>query len=564
MAPTQLGPYRIERKIGHGGMGAVYAAFDSSAERRVAVKVLAPQMAADTGFRQRFEAEIESLKKLLHPGIVRLYGYGRQEGSLYYAMELVEGTSLEDELRAGRRFDWRETADLGVQICRALRHAHDHVIIHRDIKPANLLLSASGEVRLSDFGIARLFGNRLTGSGGVIGTAEYMSPEQADSKPATPRSDLYSLGCVLYALLTGRPPFAADSFPAMLHHHCFTPPSPISDLAPDTPASLCKVVMRLLEKDPQQRYASAQMVAREIESLRDEIVGAAPQGDRPVRPAGEAPASPSTTGPDDSAAPPSDRPSAEPPPDRFTEVAAAPVKAVEPSSSPWRIWRSPQTLMLVALLLVVIVSIAWVARGPDSQQLWERIVAAAAAEDSNRLLSVEKDVEQLQAVLPADDPRHEKLQSHREVIKLMRQDRRLRRKSPDAASRASLSPIERLYAEALDAAQIDADEGVQRLETLIAFYDIPGDETPATRRVITLAQRQLLALRPLAFERREEHLRIATERLRFADKLAAKNPAAANRIRTAVIQQYAHKPWAIDLVAEALRSSQEQKKSAAK
>ncbi|MEX0586817.1 MAG: serine/threonine-protein kinase [Pirellulales bacterium] len=567
MHPEQLGPYRIEQKLGRGGMGAVYAAHDASSDRRVAVKVLVPQMAADAGFRLRFEAEIESLKKLLHPGIVRLYGYGRQDGTLYYAMELVDGTSLEDELRAGRRFDWRETADLAVQICRALRHAHDNGIIHRDIKPANLLLGRNGDVRLSDFGIARLFGNRLTGSGGVIGTAEYMSPEQADGRPATPRSDLYSLGCVFYALLAGRPPFQADSFPAMLHHHCFTPPTPISEVAPDTPASLGRVVMRLLAKDPHKRFASAQLVAREIESLREEILQAEPrQGDTPPRATselvGRAGAGPSTTGPAEalaaSAAASIDAP-APPQPDRFTEVTTATSVGTE-TSTLWQVLRSPQTLMLATLLLAVIGSLAWVARGPTTDELWVRVQAAADAEDPERLVGVDGDVQQLLERLPPSDPRRESVETYREMITLVRRDRRVRRQLPDSQRRAALSPVERLYAEALDAAQVDPDEGVERLETLIVFYDVPGDDSPNVRRTVALAQRQLRSLRPLALKRREEHMKIVGERLRFAESIATTNRPAADKIRAAVIQQYAQKPWAAKLVAKAQRSLAAHKK----
>ncbi|MGH7192575.1 MAG: serine/threonine protein kinase, partial [Candidatus Saccharimonadales bacterium] len=136
----RLGPYQIGRKLGKGGMGTVYAGLNVETGEQAAVKVLSALMAHEEGFRERFEAEIESLKKLHHPNIVRLFGYGEQDGYLFYGMELVEGRSLEEELQAGRTFDWREVSDLAIQVCRALKHAHDRGVIHRDIKPANLLL----------------------------------------------------------------------------------------------------------------------------------------------------------------------------------------------------------------------------------------------------------------------------------------------------------------------------------------------------------------------------------------------------------------------------------------
>ncbi len=211
MQLTHLGPYEIEKPLGKGGMGSVYAAIDSQTGQRVAIKALAPQLAMAEGFRERFEAEIESLKTLRHDGIVRLYGYGEQDGVLFYSMELVDGISLEDELKAGRRFNWREVTNIAIQLSLALKHAHDHGIIHRDIKPANILLSGEEQVKLADFGIARLFGTTsLTTAGGVLGTADYMSPEQADGRPVTARCDQYSLGGVMYALLAGRPPFREE------------------------------------------------------------------------------------------------------------------------------------------------------------------------------------------------------------------------------------------------------------------------------------------------------------------------------------------------------------------
>ena len=154
-------------------------------------------------------------------------------------MELVLGSSLEEELRRGRRFDWRETAEIGIQVCRALRHAHDRGVIHRDIKPANLLLAKTGTVKLSDFGIARLFGNtRITVAGSVLGTADYMAPEQASAGAIGPRSDLYSLGGVLFALLAGRGPFKASSVVEMLDKHRSEPAEPVNRFADNVPEEL--------------------------------------------------------------------------------------------------------------------------------------------------------------------------------------------------------------------------------------------------------------------------------------------------------------------------------------
>ncbi|HET6883790.1 MAG TPA: serine/threonine-protein kinase [Pirellulales bacterium] len=265
----RLGPYQIGRKLGRGGMGTVYAAVNVETEQPAAVKVLSPALAQEEGFRERFEAEIESLKKLHHPNIVSLFGYGEQDGNHFYGMELVEGRSLEEELIAGRKFDWREVTDLTIQICRALKHAHDRGVIHRDIKPANLLLADDGVIKLSDFGIAKLFGNTgLTADGGVLGTAEYMAPEQADGRPVTHRCDLYSLGGVMFALLARRPPFRAATMVEMLQLQRFAQPEPLRRFAPDAPAELEAIISLLLEKDPEKRIPTAMVLSRRLEAMR--------------------------------------------------------------------------------------------------------------------------------------------------------------------------------------------------------------------------------------------------------------------------------------------------------
>ncbi len=266
-----LGPYQLVRKLGRGGMGVVYEGVDVETGQRAALKVLSAALSEDEDFRSRFETEIETLRRLKHPNIVRLFGFGQQEGLLFYAMELVDGPSLEGELRRGRRFSWQETAQMGLQICRGLRHAHDRGVIHRDLKPGNLLLAADGTVKLADFGIAQLFGrSRLTAVGTVVGTLDYMAPEQAEGGVVDARADLYSLGAVLYCLLSGRPPLRAKTLAEMLEKLHHNRPEPIRQLVPDVPEPLEQLLEQLLEKDPQRRMATAQMAARRLEALLQE------------------------------------------------------------------------------------------------------------------------------------------------------------------------------------------------------------------------------------------------------------------------------------------------------
>jgi serine/threonine-protein kinase len=272
MQLTRLGPYEIGKPLGKGGMGSVYEATNIETGQRVAVKALTPHLAMAEGFRERFDAEIESLKALRHEGIVRLYGYGEQDGVLFYSMELVDGVSLEDELRAGRRFAWREVTQIAIQLSLALKHAHDHGIVHRDIKPANILLYDEDRVKLADFGIARLFGNtQLTTAGGVLGTADYMSPEQADGRPVTARCDQYSLGGVMYALLAGRPPFRAVNLPQMLQLQRFARPEPVRRYAPEAPEQLERVIGQLLAKEPAERFPNMQVLARHLQAMTNAL-----------------------------------------------------------------------------------------------------------------------------------------------------------------------------------------------------------------------------------------------------------------------------------------------------
>ena len=273
MNPEKLGPFKIGRVLGRGGMGAVYEGTHETDGSIVAIKVLTDTLDEDTEGRVRFESEIETLKLLHHPNIVRLSGFGEEQGRLYYVMEFIDGISLQQELRKKRFFEWYEVAKIGLEICQALRHAHDRGVIHRDIKPANILLDRQGNIKLSDFGIARFFGGRqITDAHSVVGTLEYMSPEQALANPIGLSSDLYSLGCVLYALLTDKPPFAARSLPELLRKHADVSPVPVQSIRYDVPDDLEYLIADLLLIRPEGRPRNAQLVAKRLQSLLHALV----------------------------------------------------------------------------------------------------------------------------------------------------------------------------------------------------------------------------------------------------------------------------------------------------
>ena len=265
----RLGPYRIDKLLGRGGMGTVYAGTHEETGERAAIKALSLTLADDGNFRERFAAEIETLKQIEHPNIVRLYGEGEQDGQLFYVMELVDGKTLQEELQQGHRFGWREVTRIGIEVCQALKHAHDRGIIHRELKPANLLRDEEGHIKLTDFGIAKLFGaTHLTADGSVVGTADYMAPEQSDGSPISYRTDLYSLGNVMFTLLCKRPPFTGKSIPELLHKLRYEDPPLVRRFAHDVPRELEEIISQLLEKDPDDRIPTALALANRLKAMQ--------------------------------------------------------------------------------------------------------------------------------------------------------------------------------------------------------------------------------------------------------------------------------------------------------
>lgn len=268
MIPERIGPYHLERLLGTGGMGSVYLGRHSEAGYLAAVKVLPATMAREEGFVVRFQREIEALRQLKSPHIVQLYDDGADDGTYYYAMEYVDGETLTELLKQERRLPWREVIAMSLQMCAALKAAHDAGIIHRDLKPSNLLISADRTVKLSDFGVAQVFAaSRLTVTGGIIGTAEYMSPEQAQGKRASRRSDLYSLGAVIYTMLTGRPPFSGETAIEVLKKHQFGQFDRPRNFVPELPSWLDELVCQLLEKDPEKRPSDAYVVSKRLQEI---------------------------------------------------------------------------------------------------------------------------------------------------------------------------------------------------------------------------------------------------------------------------------------------------------
>jgi eukaryotic-like serine/threonine-protein kinase len=275
--------YRLGSLLGVGGMAKVYLADDRVLERQVAVKVLSPPYAQDPMFVERFRREARAAARLSHPNIVAVFDSGSDANQHYLVMEYVAGQSLAELLHRQGRLTPRRAAELAVEVCAALAAAHAQGLVHRDVKPANVLVDADGRVKVADFGIVKAAATAtLTGTGTVLGTAAYLSPEQAQGGPVDARSDLYSLGCLLYELLCGTPPFGsgADSPPvAVATRHLHQPPEPPSAHNPQVDAGLDAVVLTALAKEPAQRYQSAVELQDALERvLAGDAVAAGPVG----------------------------------------------------------------------------------------------------------------------------------------------------------------------------------------------------------------------------------------------------------------------------------------------
>lgn len=327
-------PFELLERIGEGGMGAVYRARFVKNDRVVAVKLL-PADVTDKKILARFEREMQVLRSLRHPSIVHCFGGVCEGDRRFYAMEYVAGGTLSELLRKHGRLAPDRTIGYALEMCQALEAAHERGVIHRDVKPANFLITAEGRLKLSDFGVAAvLAGRRITADDRTVGTFLYMAPEQISGKPpVSPQTDLYALGCVLFELLTGRPPFQGATSGEVLQKHLNKPPPPVSSLAMSCPPELDDLIARLLAKKPGDRPSSAAAVASELTALQTSVTLIE------RRSAGLAPTKPAIAGP------------SVPPPEPEEPVQAA-AGGVRPRLSSAPLWLLAGCLVAVAALVL--------------------------------------------------------------------------------------------------------------------------------------------------------------------------------------------------------------------
>jgi eukaryotic-like serine/threonine-protein kinase len=422
MIGSRLGPWTLDRELGRGGMGTVFLAHaDTPAgPRPAAVKVLAPELAAEPGFLHRFQREIEILRKLDHPNIVAFLESGVEGGHYYFVMEYVPGPSYEALLLERGRLPWPEVLDLAWQVAPALKHAHDRGVIHRDLKPSNLLRAPAEQgpgpthpapVKLTDFGIASLFASpHLTVTGGVIGTPEYLSPEQAAGKPVTRRSDLYSLGVLLYTLLTGRTPFEGDPVD-LLHKHRYGQFERPSRLVPEVHHELEEVVCQLLEKEPDRRPADAGVLFRRLDSLKKKLAFQA---------------SAATAAPEHRTAPASTGPSArEGPATLMSRLMRTELERQQRGGPLRRLFNHP--LVLVPLFLLTVGALVWSLWPMSPETMFQRgsaLMASSDPDDWDRAWS--KYLDPLEQKYP-DHPHKEEVAKLRQEYDERRAERRAER-----------------------------------------------------------------------------------------------------------------------------------------
>lgn len=495
MIGARIGNWYLEAEIGRGPHGAVYRArgFDDSS-RRAAVKVLTDASARDPAFVQRFPAEMLAVQRLDHPNIARSFDSGSHGGLPYFASEFIDGTDGAKLLEAGRR-PWPEVLSMAVQMARALKHGHNRNVLHRDLKPAHLMLTGDGTLKLIGFGLARIVPPVLAPVP-AIGTAAYLPPETASGKPPTRRSDFYSLGGVLYTLLTGRPPFTAASLVELTHRQCYSLPERPGMIVSNLPPEFDEFICSLIDKNPARRPASAQNLLDELERLRGKLERKGETLDWPAK------LKPDTA---EMAALPSN-------------LSGSGSEADDDSAEHRPLLKRPAVVVPLFALVVAAIVAAFAWPRASAEELWnaaEPLIASERPEDWDR--AWDEYLEPLERRYPG---------AHAEQVAAakasIRDRKELRRSLAEGAKADYGSDAEWGYARGLKMAQAGDTDGARRIWT--AVIDAYGGVE---------SERRWVALSKDGRERLGHRTRTSRDRPEFKAALAmakaAKDPDAAYR-----------------------------------
>lgn len=512
MPKKQIGQFELQKKLGAGGMGVVYEALDVERGKHIALKFLPSDFADHKRRSARFERELEILKKLRHPNIVRCYGGMRYGDQRLFAMELVTGGSIKQLLADRGRVPWEGVIEYGLQICAALGHAHEHGIIHRDIKPANILLTEDRKIKVTDFGIARdQDATALTAAGKTVGTLGYVAPEQIRAdRSVSYQTDLYSLGCTLFEMLAGQLPFNAQDPAEMMYKHTRERPPRVSSLAMDCPIWLDQLVNQLLEKQPNKRPRDAATVARALQEVQERVSA------RTSSLAYDA----------------SGKPTAIPRggPGSWNKKAGT-KKKKRKSQTEVPIWE--RVWFLALSLMLIIAGVTWALWPLNAQQLHDKASKLMRSDDPlNWVVAESKYIEPLREK-DTEGTYEADIQRWIDKIEMYRAERRYKRNV--RFGKAPESEAERLYARAREyeknGDRITAYGKYQSMLTLL------GD-SPEYRPFINLAKRQMDKIKQVEIST-EERFQIIARSLDRADRLQKEGRLAeAKRIWQDIVALY--------------------------
>ena len=601
-----IGPYKIIRILGQGGMGTVYHGVHAKSNDSVAIKVIASNMAQHQRFRRRFDSEIQTLLKLKHPNIVQLIGFGEEKGLLFYSMEYVDGENLQQQLRREKKIGWERVVDIAIDVCSALKHAHDFGVIHRDLKPANLMINSQGKVKLTDFGIAKLFGAmESTVEGAILGTADFMPPEQAEGKPVSVRSDLYSLGSMCYAAIAGRAPFVGKNLPEILFNVRYGAMEPLVSLEPSVPKELCNLIDELLRREPSMRPPTALVVGNRLQALRaglatraremlseksevrnlkemtsidmndvpslmHEVKSISPNdstigGATHLLPSKNVPRAkesvPSIAGPDDNtrlAPSPSGVAFGQQPSGieymgktNFIEVqdvdrrrSIMPV-AEHDQMPAWTQWVSIGGL--IATLILCAFGIYWFSLAPTANSLYQEIASAMDATDDEQLLAIEPTAELFKKLYP-NDPRFADVDVLLREIDSLHSIRQMQRKAKRGGT-DQLDAVEQAFLECIKAQNIDTALAQRKLSALATVFSSNEKLTSRQRQIVDLAKRMADKMIHEVKPSRHHAIESLEEQMIWAEANLAPTTRAA--WLKGLIELFEDKAWARELIASA-------------